>query len=526
MSFRVASFIAGIVFTLAIPAAYGEDNSASPASPPSDNALDTNSSPQANPSLQAVPSVAQPDQNAAGAAAQPDQATQEFTISLTTDLAPRSADLWERIRAGFALPEIDSRLVKENEQWYASRPEYVKRMVERAKRYLFYIVKEVERRGMPTEIALLPMIESAFNPKAYSRSHASGIWQFIPSTARTYGLKQDWWYDGRRDIIAATSAALDYLQYLYGMFGDWELVLASYNWGEGAVGRALLKNQTKGLPVDFLSLRLPPETRYYVPRLIAVKNIVSNPAAYGLELEPIPNRPYFEQVATTRPMDVKLAARFAEIPLDEFIALNPAHSRPVINAGGSQTLLLPADKVGTFFANLENHDEPLVSWRAYQVKPGERGDKIASRFGISLARLKKINDIRPHRRIAPGQLLLVPASSPGTETGLSVMDGKEVETPIFSAGATHTVRKGDTLTGIARRYGISTTQLKAWNGIRSNRLIAGQKLAVRQGASNGRKVRLAKAHSRRITIAHQGSAKHHSGVNKKIYLADARRRTR
>ncbi|HSQ05869.1 MAG TPA: transglycosylase SLT domain-containing protein, partial [Burkholderiales bacterium] len=189
--------------------------------------------------------------------------------------------MWERVRRGFALPVFDNPLVHEWENWYSSRPDYVARMIERSSRYLYHVMEEVERRHMPAEIALLPMIESAYNPQAYSKSHASGIWQFIPSTGKLYGLRQNWWYDGRRDIIAATNAALDYLEKLYGMFGSWDLALASYNWGEGAVSRAIARNQAKGLPTDYESLAMPSETRGYVPKLIAVKNIITDPARFG-----------------------------------------------------------------------------------------------------------------------------------------------------------------------------------------------------------------------------------------------------
>src|SRR5687768_10502053 len=293
------------------------------------------------------------------------------TSNPPTNISAPPIDLWERIRNGFSMAELDNEEVRNNEDFYASQPEHMKRIVERGKRYLFHIVEEVERRGMPAEIALLPIIESAFNPRAYSRRHASGLWQFIPSTGKNYGLKQNWWYDERKDIIAATSAALDYLQNLHRMFGDWELVLASYNWGEGAVERSLVKNRSNGLPADFRNISLPPETQNYVPRLIAIKNIISNPAAFGIELESVPNEPYFETVPATRHIDIKLAAKLAGISVDEFKALNPAHNRPVINTDGSRTLLFPADKVEIFSENLKNHDKPLVSWQAYRAKKGE-----------------------------------------------------------------------------------------------------------------------------------------------------------
>ena len=236
-----------------------------------------------------------------------------------------SADnLWDRIRTGFAFNEMDTPLVKNNEIWYENHPDYVSRMLDRSKLYLYYIVQQVEKRGMPTEIALLPMVESAFNPKAYSKSHAAGIWQFIPSTGKNFGLKQNWWYDERLDIMAATNAALDYLQKLHDMFGSWELALAAYNWGEGAVSRAVARNEAKGKSTEYTQLRMPNETRNYVPRLIALKHIIMNPQVYDLTLNDIPNRPYFTKVVTKDHMDLAVAARLAEMPLDEFVSPGPS----------------------------------------------------------------------------------------------------------------------------------------------------------------------------------------------------------
>ncbi len=396
-------------------------------------------------------------------------------------ISARPTDLWERIRNGFAMAEMDSEEVRNSEDFYANRPEYVKRIIERSKRYLFHIVEEVERRRMPAEIALLPIIESAFNPRAYSSSHASGIWQFIPSTGKNYGLRQNWWHDDRRDIVAATSAALDYLQNLHNMFGDWELVLASYNWGEGAVGRSLIRNRNNGLPADFRNISLPPETQSYVPRLIAIKNIISNPAAYGVELDPVPNEPYFETVATTRHIDVKLAAKLADISVDEFNALNPAHNRPVINVIGSRALLLPVDKIDIFIANLKNHNKPLVSWQAYQVKKGETAEKISARYDISVRRLKEINDIHGLNGIAPGQTLLVPLNGSTDGADISVMNNKPAEPRMLESDFIYAVRSGEALAGIALRHGVTVMQIKSWNrGV--NRLLIGQKLILKHSS--------------------------------------------
>ena len=323
----------------------------------------------------------------------------------TIDLTSPTDNLWDRVRNGFAMPNLNNDAVLAQQQYYQNRPEALRRMVDRSKRYLHYIVAELEKRGMPTELALLPMVESAFNPMAYSRAHASGLWQFIPATGKTYNLEQNWWYDQRRDIVASTNAALDYLQTIYEMHGDWHLALASYNWGENAVKRAIEKNAARGLPTDYASLNMPAETRNYVPKLQALKNIFGNPKLVAsLNLPRVPNQPYFATVDTNRDIDVKKAAQLANMPLDEFMALNPAHNRPVIKA--DVPVVLPADKVDTFQANLENHDQPLSSWQAYTLKPGEKLDKVAPRFGLTLADLKRINGL--NGKINAGTTLLVP----------------------------------------------------------------------------------------------------------------------
>lgn len=396
-------------------------------------------------------------------------------------LSNEPADLWERIRSGFQLSELDSPLVQEHEAWYANRPDYVRRTLERSQRYLFHIVEELEKRGMPTEIALLPIIESAYNPKAYSVSNASGIWQFIPSTGKNFGLNQNFLYDGRRDVVAATGAALDYLQKLYNMFGNWELALASYNWGEGSVSRAMARNQAKGEATDYLSLRMPPETRNYVPKLMAVKNIIMNPAAYGLTLNAIPNRPYFGTVKVSQQIDLSVAARLAEVPLDEFVALNPAYNKPLVAGIGRPTLLLPVDKVDSFNLNLENYERPLSSWQTYTPRQGEKLDAIAKRFGISVARLKETNALGGRKKLAVAQTLLIPvAKSNNTPTLLAHIPEPEAahETLAANAKASHTVAKGDTVLSIATRYGMTVAQLKAQNRLKSNNLSRGQKLTV------------------------------------------------
>jgi membrane-bound lytic murein transglycosylase D len=329
----------------------------------------------------------------------------------TIDLTTPPDDLWQRVRNGFAMPDLDGPLVANQQAWYLNHPQYLQRVFERAQRYLYYITSELEKRGMPTELALLPIIESAYNPQARSPARALGIWQFIPSTGKNYNLKQNIWFDERRDIVASTNAALDYMQYIYEMHGDWQLALASYNWGEGAVARAIAKNRAKGLPADYAHLNMPSETRNYVPKLQAIKNIVANPQLFGIALEPIPNQPYFSVVERNGDMDVALAARLAGIPMTEFFALNPAYNRPVMPDSANSPLVLPADKVQTYLDNLQDHeaqDKPLSAWRTYTLGKNEKLESVARRHGLSVAGLKRLNGLSRRNKIYPGLTLLVP----------------------------------------------------------------------------------------------------------------------
>ena len=389
-------------------------------------------------------------------------------------------DLWHRIRMGFTLEPLDSALVHEHEEWYASRPEYIRRFVDRGSRYLHHIVEQVEKRGMPTEIALLPVIESAFTPRAMSRAKASGIWQFIPSTGKNYGLTQDWWRDNRNDVVAATDAALNYLQRLYDMFGSWELALAAYNCGEGCVGRAIASNQRKGLPTDFKSLNLPNETRNYVPKLMAVKNIVLAPASYGIDLESVPDEPYFTAVPAPSRIDIRVAAKLAGMSEDEFRALNPAHNKPVAIVP-TGVLIVPRDRAATFKANLEAYDKPLVSWTTYVAKRGESLDAIAGRHGVSAAQLRAVNDgfkLDKKGRLRASQQVLVPirgkAAQPiqlarvETSTASDAPASRAMAAAKSVAAAAvsfYTVRAGDTLYSIARRFDTAVDKLLHLNGL-------------------------------------------------------------
>lgn len=401
------------------------------------------------------------------------------------DIAELSAlpdeDVWQRIRRGFAMKELNNPLIKRHEKWYASHPDYVLRMSERARRYLFHIVEEVERRGMPTEIALLPVIESAFNPGANSVASASGIWQFIPSTGKTFGMEQNWWYDERRDVIGATNGALDYLQKLHDQFGDWELALAAYNWGEGAVARAQAKNRRLGKPADYSHIKMPRETQNYVPKLLAVKNIVSDPARFGIVLHDIPNEPYFAIVTPSKPMDIKVAAELADISMEEFIALNPANNRPVILQNQADVILLPVDKVETFRDNLEKSNQKLVSWKSYKTEKGESFQEIAARFDIPLEQLRSANGLSKFAAQSNGQTLLVPADEDDEFSPFNLHATAVQEMSGFS----YTVRKGDTLSTIARRFHVSKASLLAMNAGKQ-RLRVGQRFTILPGASRPR----------------------------------------
>ncbi|MGQ0544500.1 MAG: transglycosylase SLT domain-containing protein [Betaproteobacteria bacterium] len=397
----------------------------------------------------------------------------------TIDRTAAPGDLWQRIRQGFAIPNLDNKLVQQHTAYYAREKDYLQRIFDRSKLYLYYIVEEIEKRGLPTELALLPMIESAFNPMAYSRAHASGIWQFVPGTGKRYELQQNWWYDGRRDIVASTNAALDYLTYVYEMHGDWHLALASYNWGENAVKRAIARNKKAKKPTDYASLRMPRETRQYVPKLQAMKNIIANPAPYGINLDPIPNEPYFAVITETPDMDVQLAAALAEMPVEDFIALNPGFSRPLIRASVATRIVLPADKVEVFHDNLAKYDEKsLVSWEVYHPKRGESLVAIARKYHVSVDDLKRVNGIHPRSSKMP-QVLVVPMNGEAKDAARALPIMYAPPIPVQSAvRGVHVVRRGDTLSGIAKRYRVRVADLKRWNTLGPH-LQIGQKVYIR-----------------------------------------------
>lgn len=393
---------------------------------------------------------------------------QETSSRAVASLAP-PVDLWDRIRRGYAMPDLDNELVHDREQWYATRPDYIFRMTERSKRYLFHIVEELELRNMPTELALLPFIESAFNPQAVSGAKAAGMWQFMPATGKYFELKQNAFRDDRRDVLASTRAALDYLQKLYGMFGDWHLALAAYNWGEGSVGRAIAKNQRAGQPAGYPDLNMPMETRLYVPKLQAVKNIVAHPEAFNSKLPLIENHPFFQSVTIRRDIDVALAAKLAEVPLDDFKALNPSINRPVIMAAGTPQVLLPWDNAEVFQSNLESYaGGRLASWTVWVAPTTMRPADAAKRVGMSEADFRTVNAIPPKVVIKAGSSLLVPRSDAVShDVAGKVADNGQLSLAPEVVLKRSTVRagKGENVASIARKYHVNADQVAQWNKV-------------------------------------------------------------
>jgi membrane-bound lytic murein transglycosylase D len=378
------------------------------------------------------------------------------------------ADLWERIRRGFAMPNLNNDLVQSQEQWYSTRPEYIQRMTERSRKYLFHIVEELERRNMPSELALLPFIESAFNPQAVSSAKAAGMWQFIPSTGRSFDLKQNVFRDDRRDVLASTRAALDYLQKLHGMFGDWHLALASYNWGEGSVGRAIAKNQKAGLGTAYTDLHMPNETRNYVPKLQAVKNIVANPDNFRATLPLIDNHPYFQSVDITRDIDVELAARLADVNIEDFKALNPSANRPVILAAGTPQILLPWDNATIFEMGMESYKTSgqLATWTAWVAPKTMTPAEAAKLVGMKEIDLRSVNHIPPKMLVKVGSTLMVPRDQHKVaDVSHQVADNAQLSlTPEIILHKTQIkAGKGETVASVAKRYKISPNIVAEWN---------------------------------------------------------------
>ncbi|RYF14120.1 MAG: LysM peptidoglycan-binding domain-containing protein [Comamonadaceae bacterium] len=410
-------------------------------------------------------------------------------------------DLWNRIRGGFKMTQLDNDLVRRHEQYYATRPDYMQRMTDRSRKYLFHIVEELERRNMPTELALLPFIESAFNPQAVSSARAAGMWQFMPATGKDYDLKQNVFRDDRRNVLASTRAALDYLQRLHGMFGDWHLALAAYNWGEGNVSRAIQRNQRAGRDAGYTDLNMPDETRNYVPKLQAVKNIVLNPEQFRAELPLIENHPYFQSVTLSRDMDVELAARLADVPVDDFKALNPQLNRPVILAAGTPQILLPWDNATVFKRNFEAYaDGQYASWTAWSAPSTMSVGEAARRVGMNENELRAVNSIPPRMLIKSGSVLIVPRSAKSqTDVASHVAENGQLSLAPEAVTRRAVIRAGkrDSVASIARRYRLSASQVAEWNKVgASSTFRAGQSVVLYLPVRAKRSVMRASAKSR------------------------------
>jgi len=422
------------------------------------------------------------------------------TVRINLDDESARTDLWARTRQGFRMPDLDNELVHKWEQYYTSKPEYLQRMFERGGRYLFQIVEDLNRRNMPTDLALLPFIESAFNPQAMSTAKASGMWQFIPGTGRDFSLKQNIFRDERRDVLASTRAALDYLNNLYGMFNDWHLALAAYNWGQGNVQRALTRNQGAGLAASYDQLRMPDETRNYVPKLQAIKNIVARPQAFGLSLPPLLNHPYFLAVPIARDIDVDMAVKLAGMPLEEFKQLNPQMNRPVILAAGTQQVLLPYEAANRFVHALAQHKGLLASWTAWVAPKAVRPAEVAKQFGMYESQLREVNHIPPRMLVKAGSTLLVlrtaqraadvPEQIADHATLALAPDLPPARKVSFKAG-----KKGTSVAAVARQYRVSPASVAQWNGVAANGqfkagqtvvvMVANKRVAVARKATRG-----------------------------------------
>jgi membrane-bound lytic murein transglycosylase D len=428
-----------------------------------------------NPTLDATKSINTIEDN-------PTQSSFSSESPLSEDLIIIESNLWNRIRNGYAIPNLENHLVTLQTNWYHNRIDYLLRIVQRGSRYLYHVVNELDKRGMPTDLALLPFIESAFNPNALSTAKASGMWQFMPATGRDYNLKQSIFKDDRRGVIDSTDAALDYLQRLYGMFGDWQLALAAYNWGEGSVQRAIKKQQALGLPIDFdsLSALMPLETRNYVPKLQAVKNIIGHPELYGIKLPLLENTPYFSTIKKVKDIDVHLAAKLAELPLAEFKALNPQFNRPVITGSNNTKILLPIENIPLFESNLNNWKGPLSTWTAYTVNKTERVESLASKLGIKPDVLREVNFIPEKMRIKAGSTVLIPKSDKNDEQNIPIKLAEQAQLNLDAGIKTRKllvkVGKRDSLASLAKQHKVSVADIKTWNNLKKDQLSPGQRL--------------------------------------------------
>ncbi|MDU0810803.1 MAG: transglycosylase SLT domain-containing protein [Burkholderia sp.] len=407
--------------------------------------------------------------------------------------------LWSRIRQGFQIPDLHNNIVDVQVLWYINRPNYIKRMIDRSKKYIYHIVDGLEARHMPSELALLPFIESAYDPQALSVAKAAGIWQFVPETGRIYNLRQNMWQDDRRDILASTNAALDYLSRLHNIFGDWYLALAAYNWGEGNVRRAIAQNQASGLPACYKYLRMPNETKNYIPKLQAVKNLITNPKKYKIVLPDIPNHPYFSKVSTFRDIDMSIVAKLANLPIDELRLLNPSFKTPVILHAAKPKILLPFDRVAVFIKNIKGYKGRLSLWTTYTVKRRARPRELAHNLGIDVNTLISVNRIPVGMRLKPGSTLIVPRKKDDSDISMTIAESGrlKIEPDVSRVYKTHMrnilrtrtlrtrtrkilirIHSKQTIKAIANKYSVSEKKLRIWNHIRHKILMPGQMIAL------------------------------------------------
>ena len=410
------------------------------------------------------------------------QSTEEAYLSFGEVLIQEEPeDIWNIVNKGYRIPDPKKKwakkVVKKYERWYSEHPVYTYRMFERTKRYIYYVVQEVQKRNMPMEIALLPIIESAYNPIARSNMKAVGLWQFIPSTGKNYGLQQDWWKDERSNVILSTNASLNYLEKLYNQFGTWELALAAYNAGEGKVGMEIKRNKRRKRATDYYTISLPRETDEYVSKLIAMKHIIQNPQKYNVEVPYIPNAPYFAQVTLTEQMDIDLILKLADISSEEFELLNAHHKRPLIpKESQPTTILLPQHKVEIYNKNLMAHNESLSNWVLYKPKRKESIMRVAKKFDINLSTFKRINNLNGRVTFRKNSTVLIPKSSE-LKSKYTLKGTGDFN---YTSVGTHHVSKGDTLGGIARKYRVSIEDLKEFNELDSHIIIIGTTIDIPQ----------------------------------------------
>lgn len=414
------------------------------------------------------------------ASAEPDSDTQTPDDA---ELADNTEDVWQRIRDGFSMELREHKRIEQQLNWYKRHPEYFQRVAERARPYLYYIVEELEKNDIPMELALLPIVESAFKPFAYSHGRASGIWQFIPSTGRRFGLKQNWWYDGRRDVYAATQSAINLLKRLHEEFdGDWLHALAAYNSGGGNVRRAIRRNKKRGKTTDFFALHLPRETRAYVPKLLALKQLVADPQQYGIQLTAIPNTQYFEKVDVDSQIDLALASELSGLPIETIYQLNPGYNRWATSPDGPHHLLLPLENAETFKSKLAEYPaEKRIRWMRHRIRKGETLSSIASKFHTSISVIKQVNRIKG-TRLRTGHSLMIPVARNNLSSyKLSSSQRKRTQQNIPRNGTKvkYIVKPGDTLWDLARRHGVGVRQLAKWNSMAPrDPLVPGQQLII------------------------------------------------